>query len=155
MNGDSGDVLRKVLRVLAACAGVAGGLFGALGVGAAMAGDKYLTDGTLIATAAVLTVIVLAGAVITWWRPIYAAIALLLGIAGYWYVIVDQWGNFWSAYQTAVQTSGAAENQFWSSGVLAVPSLAIAIPFLVVSCLIALFAHDWSPATKPRAATVS
>jgi hypothetical protein len=75
---------------------------------------------------------------------------MLLAFAGYWFAIAGPWGSFWSAYQTAINTSGAAENNFWFSGVIAVPSLAIAIPFLVIGCAIALFAHDWSPVTKAR-----
>lgn len=151
MNGDSGVVLRKGLRLVAAISGVAAGLLGAVGVGAALAGDRYLTDATLVATAAVLTSVVLFGAVVTWWRPITAAIAMLVGIAGYGLVIAGSWANVWSAYQTAVQTSGAAENQFWSSGVLAVASLAVALPFLAIGVLIAIFGHDWSRAATPRA----
>ncbi|HEX9099823.1 MAG TPA: hypothetical protein VF956_10090 [Candidatus Dormibacteraeota bacterium] len=155
MNSNSGDVTRKVLRVLAAGAGLVGGLLGVLGVGAALAGDKYLTDGTLIASIAVLTAIALIGAGIAWWRPVLAAFGMLIALAGYWYAIAGTWASFWSAYQAAINTSGAAENTFWFSGVIAVPSVAIAIPFLVIGCLIALFAHDWSPVAKMRPATTS
>lgn len=155
MNTDSGEVLRKVLRVLAEVSAVVASICGAIGVGAAIAGDKYLTDGTIVAIAAVLTVVAFIAAFTAWWRPILAALAMLVTIGGYWYVIASSWGSFWSAYQTAVQTSGAAENQFWTSGVIAVPSLALAIPFLVIGVAMALFAHDWNAATRPHIAAVS
>lgn len=155
MISNSSESMPKALRIGAGLFAAVGGVLGAVGVGAALAGDKYLTDGTLVATAGVLTVIALIAAIVVWWRPILAAVALVFAIGGYWFVIAGAWGNFWSAYQTAVQTSGAAENQFWTSGVLAVPSLAVAIPLLTIGCLVAVFAHDWSPAIKSRAAAIS
>lgn len=155
MDTNSGDTMRKVLRLFAGMVGVAGAVLAMVGVGAAIAGDKYLTDATLTAAIAVVAVVVLAGSVVAWWRPIYAAVTLLLGVGVLWVGIAGSWGAFWSAYQTAVQTSGAAENQFWTSGVIAVPSIAIGTLFIAVGFVLALFGHQWAPSTRPRAAAVS
>jgi hypothetical protein len=106
---DSSEVARKVLRVLALTVGGVASLIGIWGVVLVLGGNRYIDGGGL----AGVTVLAIAGAALAWWRPITAGFAMAIAAIGY---LSRLWGDldgWWSAYQDAIRTSGAAENAFW------------------------------------------
>jgi len=119
--------------------GVIGALFGLGGFLAVVVGDEMIAlDGAAVA-AGVLAAAALAGAIAVSARPLYAAVAMTL--APLWSALAfgNSWSTWWSRYQDAIATSGAAENAFWS----AMPALALfaVSAALVVSAAILAFVH--------------
>lgn len=138
------------IRAIALAFGSLAVLFGGIAVAAAAIGDKYLASPTLIVVTGALTVLGIAAAAATWWRPVAGAVGMAMAAVGYWFVLAATWAPFWAGYQSAVQTSGATENEFWSSGAMAVPLLALGGICLVAAAILAALGHQPSPNARRR-----
>lgn len=125
------------------------GVIGALsGLGAFLAvviGDPMIPLETAALVSAALIVVGLVGAVIVRDMPDVAALAMAVVPFGLYFAIGEKLGPWSSAYQTAVQTSGAAENVFWTS----MPAMAL---FVISGSLFALgailAAFSWGSKAK-------
>jgi hypothetical protein len=138
----SSDVTARTLRAVAGAVGVFAGLIGVGGVALVLIGNDFISGGARTASLAALTVLAIAGAVLAWWRPVAAAVAMLLAAAGYVYSLSSILGGWWSAYQDAVRTSGAAENRFWlNDGGTPIALFLIAASLLVVAAALAALGH--------------
>jgi hypothetical protein len=143
-----------VLRVLALVVGGVAGLFGVWGVVLVLGENRYLDGGGLTAALAGVTVLAMAGAALAWWRPLTAGLAMAVAAIGYLSCLWGDLGGWWSAYQDAVRTSGAAENAFWlDNGGAAMALFLLAAALLVVASALAAFSHDWRRAGARRLTT--
>lgn len=134
----------KVFRVVAIAAAGCGGLLGVSGIALAVGGNKYISDGPTIVALTALTAVAVLAAVIAWWHPIPAAFGLVLAVAGYWYALAGLLGPWWDAYQTAVRTSGVAENDFWFGGGTPMALFILAAVCFAVGAVLAFFGYDWT-----------
>jgi len=127
--------------------GALGALFGLGGFLAVLVGDEMVALDAASVAAGVLAGVALAAAVAVSQQPLYAGLAMT--IAPVWSALAfgSSWAAWWSKYQDAIATSGAAENAFWSS----MPALALfgLSAALVASAAILAFLHVFS--TSPDA----
>lgn len=125
------------------------GAIGALtGLGAFLAvviGDAMIPFETAAMVSVVLVVIGLMGAVVVRDLPDIAALAMAAVPFTFVFALGDKLSPWWNAYQVAVQTSGAAENVFWTT----MPATGL---FIVSGALFAfgaiLAAFSWSSKTN-------
>lgn len=102
---------------LAAGAVVAGGaasLFGLVAFLAVVIGDDLIAADALAVVAVTLAALGAVATGLVGRAPGAAAIGMSTATIGYVIVLGDNLAPWWSRYQTAIATSGAAENAFWS-----------------------------------------
>jgi hypothetical protein len=118
---------------------VLGGLFGLGGFFAVVIGDDIIPFDAASLAVTILAVVALVASVAVRDQPLYAAIGTILAPAGYLLAYGGSWGAWWSKYQDAIATSGAAENAFWT----AMPAMALfAISGVVLVLATALAAYQ-------------
>lgn len=103
---------------LAAGALLVGGIGTLFGLGAFIAvviGDAMIPFETAAIVSAGLIVVGLIGTVIVRDLPDVAAFAMAIVPFGLYFALGEKLSPWWNAYQAAIQTSGAAENAFWTS----------------------------------------
>jgi hypothetical protein len=110
-----------------------GALFGLGAFFAVVIGDAMIPLETAAMVSAALVVVGLIGAVLVRDLPDVAALAMAIVPFGLFFAIGEKLSPWWNAYQTAVQTSGSAENAFWTS----MPAMAL---FVVSGALFAVAA---------------
>ena len=124
-------------------------LMGALsGFGAFLAvvlGDAMIPLETAAVVGVALVVVGLIGAAIVRDLPDVAAFAMAAVPFGLVFALGEKLGPWWNAYQVAVQTSGAAENVFWTS-MPATALFAISGALFALGAILAAF--SWSSKTK-------
>ena len=125
--------------------GVIGALSGLGGFLAVVIGDATIPLETAALVSVALIVVGLVGAAIVRDLPDVAALAMAVVPFGLYFAIGEKLGPWWSAYQTAVQTSGAAENVFWTS----MPAMALFVGSGLLFALGAILAaFSWSSKEK-------
>lgn len=116
--------------------GSIGALFGFGGFVAVVVGDDMIAlDATSIAAAG-LTVLGLIAAVFVRELPGYSAFGMAAAPVAYLVTFGGHWTTWWTKYQEAVATSGAAETIFWST-MPAMALFAISGALLLVGAVLA------------------
>jgi hypothetical protein len=133
---------------LAAASLLVGGLGALSGLGAFLAvviGDAMIPFETAAMVSVALVVVGLMGVVIVRDLPDVAALAMAAVPFVFVFALGEKLSPWWNAYQVAVQTSGAAENVFWTS----MPATALFIVSGVLFGLGAILAaFSWSSKTR-------
>lgn len=118
---------------------VIGGLFGLGGFLAVVIGDELIPLDAASLAVTILAVVALVASVVVRDYPLYGALGMALAPIGYVLAYGGSWGTWWSKYQDAVATSGAAENAFWTT----MPAMALfAISGVVLVAAAALAGYE-------------
>ncbi|HYM96618.1 MAG TPA: hypothetical protein VET26_04925 [Candidatus Sulfotelmatobacter sp.] len=155
MNGQTTSVTTKLVRIFAATVAGFGVLCGVIGLALVVGGNKYLSDGATITVLVALTLVALAAIAVAWWHPIPAALAMAVAAVGYFYALNAALGGWWAAYQTAVQTSGSAENDFWFGGGTPIALFLIGAGLFAIGAILAFFGCDWRAGENRQALPVA
>lgn len=99
----------------AVVAGGAASLFGLIAFLAVVIGDDLIAFEALAMVAVTLAALGGFATALVGPAPGAAAIGMSTAAVGYVIVLGDKLGPWWSSYQIAIATSGAAENAFWST----------------------------------------
>ena len=115
-----------------------GALFGLGGLFAVVLGDDMIPMELGAVTAGLLAAVALLAVAFVRDHPDIAALGIVAAPVGYLVAFGGSWSAWWDRYQTAIATSGAAENTFWAAEP-AMALFAISGVLLVIAALLAAY----------------